>query len=555
MNEQTRNEIVRRSLSGQSQRSIARQLGMSRPTVRRVIEQYHRRRDEAGADCPELPRKRASRRSLLDPFRNTVGQLLARYPNITITRLLEELRAGGYQGGYTILRQYIRTVRGPSAKALVERFETAPGVQAQMDWSTYDIDFTAEGRRRVQLFSYLLAYSRRQYLHFTKTQDMETTLREHIHAFRHLGGVAATCLYDNMKVVVTRWEDEHPIYNARFLAFATHYGYQPRACRPRRPETKGKVERPFLYVETSLLNGRTFRSLEHLNEVTRWWLDNVADVRVHRTTKKRPIDAHAEELPRLLPLPPHDYDTSRVVYRLVEQDGFVRYLQNLYSAPWRYLGQTVPVRINEQELTIYNLRIEPVARHILFPAGVTGQKRCDPSHRPPRDQHKQLELLREQFAQWGETGKRFLEGLLAKHRHGKALAARVLSLTRSYRQQDVLAAMERAVRYQAFSLASLERILATQAEPKKIWPTLDDSTLEKLGNLPPVSPRPTADYQHLLFSEEPDDEPIQNPQEPPPNPPQEPESQDNTDRSDPRPPRDAPNHDVDGPDERADSVG
>lgn len=145
MNEQTRNEIVRRSLSGQSQRSIARQLGMSRPTVRRVIEQYHRRRDEAGADCPELPRKRASRRSLLDPFRNTVGQLLARYPNITITRLLEELRAGGYQGGYTILRQYIRTVRGPSAKALVERFETAPGVQAQMDWSTYDIDFTAEG--------------------------------------------------------------------------------------------------------------------------------------------------------------------------------------------------------------------------------------------------------------------------------------------------------------------------------------------------------------------------------------------------------------------------
>ena len=89
-----------------------------------------------------------------------------------------------------------------------------------------------------------------------------------------------------MKVVVTRWEDDQPIYNTRFLSFATHYGYRPWACRPRRPQTKGKVERPFHYVEMSLLNGRSFRSLEHSNEVTRWWLANVADVRIHRTTEE-----------------------------------------------------------------------------------------------------------------------------------------------------------------------------------------------------------------------------------------------------------------------------
>ena len=141
-----------------------------------------------------------------------------------------------------------------------------------MDWAEYQIDFTQEGRRRVNLFSYLLGYSRRQYLFFTERQDFETTIREHIRAFRHLGGLAAQCLYDNMKVVVTRWEDEHPVYNTRFLSFATHYGFRPWACRPRRPQTKGKVERPFHYVETSLLNGRSFRSLEHLNEVARWWL-------------------------------------------------------------------------------------------------------------------------------------------------------------------------------------------------------------------------------------------------------------------------------------------
>ena len=114
-------------------------------------------------------------------------------------------------------------------------------------------------------------------------------------AFEHLGGVAATCLYDNMKVVVLRHDDDGPLYNPRFLAFATHYGFRPRACRPRRPQTKGKVERPFHYVETNLLNGRTFRTLEHLNEVTAWWLAQVADVRVHRETKR---DAAATGTPR-----------------------------------------------------------------------------------------------------------------------------------------------------------------------------------------------------------------------------------------------------------------
>ena len=119
-----------------------------------------------------------------------------------------------------------------------------------MDWSVYDIEFTGEGRRRVNLFSYLLSYSRRQYLCFTERQDFDTTVREHIRAFEYLPGVAATCLYDNMKVVVTRWEDDQPVYNTRFLAFATHYGFRPWACRPRRPETKGKVEKAFSYASS-----------------------------------------------------------------------------------------------------------------------------------------------------------------------------------------------------------------------------------------------------------------------------------------------------------------
>ena len=257
MTEQKRNEIVSRFRAGASIRRIARDLELARNTVSGVLAQVQAQ--WAGTDAA-MPSRRRSRQ--LDPYEPVLQELLGRYPDLTAMRLLDELRQRGFSGGYTAVRQRLRELRPKTAPAPVIRFETGPGLQAQMDYAVYDIDFTSEGRRRIYLFSYILGYSRRQYLRFVETQDFATTVREHVRAFAHLGGVAATCLYDNQKVVVTAHEDGVPIYNARFLAFATHYGYRPVACRPRRPQTKGKVERPFAYVESSLLNGRTFETLE-----------------------------------------------------------------------------------------------------------------------------------------------------------------------------------------------------------------------------------------------------------------------------------------------------
>src|SRR5271157_1679949 len=300
-----------------------------------------------------------------------------------------------------------------------------------MDYAVYDLDFTSEGRRRVCLFSYILGSSRRQYLRFVESQDMTTTLREHLRAFEHLGGVAATCLYDNMNVVVTGYEDDVPVYNSRFLAFATHYGFRLVACRPRRPQTKGKVERPFSYVETSLFNGRTFSSLDHLNETTAWWLAQVADIRELREAKQTPLQLHAKEQPHLIPLPAQPYDVSPVVYRTVNVECLVSYCQNGYSVSWRYIGSVLPVRITEKEL-----------------------------------------------------------------------------LLGTYARADLIAALERAVRYGAYSHAAVERILSAQARPR----TILEALAEEERQLPPrlgedlVSPRLTSSYQYLCESEPQDEE-------------------------------------------------
>jgi len=263
MNESVRNAIVCLSEQGLSGRQIARQVQVARATVRRVLAEVAAARDEGAAPVPTpRPRRR------LDAFAELLGQLLGRYPDLTARRLHEELRQQGFTGSYPTVWRWLHEHRPKPARAPVVRFETAPGAQAQMDYASYTIPFTEVGPRRLHLFSYLLGYSRRQYLGWVERQDFDSTLRQHLAAFTHLGGVAAGCLYDNFKVVVQGYEDDEPIYNPRFLAFANHYGFRPVACRPRRPQTKGKVERPFHYVQTNLLNGREFRTPEHLAEVT-----------------------------------------------------------------------------------------------------------------------------------------------------------------------------------------------------------------------------------------------------------------------------------------------
>ena len=505
MTELERLDILRRVHGGASVRAIARAVRCDRKTVAGVIRAYARDRDTPQS---ALPRVRP-RRSQLDAYADQIAALLERYPDITAVRLDEELRAQGFTGGHTIVKDRLRRLRPQATQAPVVRFETGPGVQAQMDYSPFDLAFTDEGRRRVYAFSYILGYSRRRYLRFVESQDFPTTVREHVRAFEYLGGAATVCLYDSMKVVVQGWDGEQPVYNTRFLGFAFHDGFRPWACRRRRPQTKGKVEKPFFHIVTHLLNARTFASLAHLNAfVADTWLPQI-DRRPHDTTGRPPVELWEAERGHLVPLPTHAYDTAEVLYRTVGPEWHLPYKQNVYSVPWSHIGLTLPVRITETELIVYGPALLEVTRHGLAPPGAN-QRVTKPEHAPGRDETRRHEQLAQRFADLGPEGPRFFEALVRARRYGKDEAHRVLALLATYAPHDLVAALDRACRYGAFSLTAVERILAAQAQPKSSIAALaEDATAQVawLVGADPVRPRATAEYLPLLEAADgPDDD-------------------------------------------------
>jgi transposase len=482
----TENLVTTLHQRGWSYRRISREIGVSRNTVRAIVERVARARAEGHTALP----RRVIRKSQLDDHDTFITELVERHPDISAVRLLEELRGNGFVGSYTIVREHLRAIRPmPKAKP-VERFETAPGAQGQQDWSPYTIDFTEEGRRQVQCFSFILGYSRRHFIHFGEGLDFFALIREHVRAAEHLGGMPAEVLYDGQATIRLRWEAGVPIYQPSFLAFATHYGFRPRVLPPRRPELKGKVERPFQYVEGNCLNARDFRNLAHLNEHAAWWMAHVSDVHPHKTTKQRPIDRFEAERDRLSPLPTRPYDTAEVGYRVVSDECFVSWEGTRYAVPPAYVLDLVVVRATEDEVFVYSAEISLIARHrrLRNHAEPVGTAEYHPRRRTRRDP----EALVARLAELGDVAATFAVGVTRKQRyHGQHLA-QVLALREQYAADDLVAALERAVRYRAFDAAIVTRIIETQAQPRSLPETLADEARRRLRDglpKPQVLPR------------------------------------------------------------------
>jgi transposase len=269
---------------GLSKAEIGRELGVSRRTVYHWIESGQLDREVDDAPVRYSPRPPVARK--IDRFRGIVETRLNEFPRLTATRLLDEIRAAGYTGGYTQLKAYVRQVRPTPAPDPIVRFETPPGHQAQVDFAEFRLPW---GKRHALLV--VLAHSRLLWLQFYARQTMAVLMHGLEEAFAFFGGVPAELLFDQMKAVII--DDERAgggqlLENPEFVRFAAHWGFRIRACRPYRAKTKGKVERPIGYVRQSLFYARSFLNDVDLNAQALSWLAHTANVRRHRTTGEAP---------------------------------------------------------------------------------------------------------------------------------------------------------------------------------------------------------------------------------------------------------------------------
>ena len=323
---------------------IADQLGLHWQTASKWAKRpRYERRKSVPARC---------RASKLDAFKPAIQRLLTTHA-YSAAQLLARLREQGYDGSYTILKTYVRSVRPPRATAFLT-LHFAPGQCAQVDWGSWGSIRVGNTRRRLSFFALVLCHSRQLYVEFTLGQSQEQWLACHEHAFEYLGGVPAELMVDNCKTaVLARPAGAAPVFNPTYVDFARHYGFTVKACAPRRPQQKGRVENGVGYIKKNFLAGLELDEFAPLNPAARIWLETVANVRLHRETQRRPVDLWREEKPKLRSLPAAAYDAALI--RPVRATNRCRVVieTNRYSVPPAQAGQLLTLKLYADRLRLF----------------------------------------------------------------------------------------------------------------------------------------------------------------------------------------------------------
>ena len=487
-------EVVRRAARGESGRGIARALRIAPRTVTKILAREEVRRTEGeNALDRELPARRTPRASVLDRFDPQIAGWLAQYPDLTATRLLEKLTDEGFTGGYTIVREHLkgRRVDQPPPRADL-RVETPPGHQGQFDWSPFKIE-TGEIEN---VWSYTLSWSRGRSFAAEDNQRQTTILRRLHDSFTQLGGVPRESVTDTMAGVVDGWECNQPILNIRFVDFAAYYRFAVHVSPRRHPKHKGKVERPFRYIDENFCNGRTFRSREAFRDGLAWWRDTHAMQRPHPVTGRTLVEMLAEERPYLQPLPRVPYDTRDVVQRHVDSTAHILYETNLYPVPEQHIGQLLYVCVGPDRLEVFDRGVHRLAELERIPDGA-GQRQA--SVRPRRGRYD-VTILQERLAAWGPAAEDFAVKLRLRTRTPGPALDHILTLQVSWSVDDIVAAMEHAIKYGAFDARAVERILEARFRPRRLAEQIAAVTRSQIRDAMreyPVEQRALSSYETL----------------------------------------------------------
>jgi transposase len=444
-------------------REIAKRTGISRRLVRRVLRETH---------GPPSPRTAASK---LAPYRECLVEKVEK--GLTATRIHRELRALGYAGGRTMLAEQVRALRASivakAKKGAKRRFETRVAKEMQIDWSNYLVKIGGE-LVRVHALGVLLCHSRKLWLGFYKDERQSTLLEGLATSFEYFLGCAARVVLDNMATAVLGRigpKGGEPLWHPRFADFVEHYGFEAFACRVKDPDRKGKKEKSFRLVEDDFLKGTEFASWEDLQARTKVWLDEtpeVANRRVHGTTRLVPNEVWLAERELLIKLPARRFAVHEDEVRLVDRDATLSVRGTRYTVPATLANRSVGVRLYAEHFEVVDKGRVILGRAYVASAD-KGKLQIDPTH------YASLPWSREGSGSSGRLDEAFVkrfpalaslvEGLKLKM---KALApvhvAHLLRLVDRFGEPAFLAAATKAQEHRRFSSRAVERILEREHE-------------------------------------------------------------------------------------------
>jgi transposase len=439
-----RDHLVRQQLTPAQ---TARALGLDTRTVAKwaEVEQFRARQ----------PRPRPSK---LDAFKGQIVRWLDAHP-YSAQQIYQRLAEAGFDGGITIVKDYVHRIR-PRRQPAFLKLDFEPGECAQVDWGELGTVAVGNTRRRLSFFLMVLCYSRRMYLEFTVSQEMEFFLACHENAFAAFGAVPARLMVDNLKsAVLKRLVGQAPVFNPKYLDFSRHWGF-----------------------EKNFLAGQEFINFSAVQPAAQLWVDTVADVRVHGATNRRPVDMFEEERAHLKRLNPVGFDLARVRTVSVNKQFRVALDSNTYSVPSRHVGQRLTMKAWADRVCLY-AGDQLVARHVRSMQRNTDIELAEHAQQLTQQRKSAREQrLLVQFLALSPRAQAYREGLEARRVNARVHLRQILALAEMHGREAVARAMDDGLELAAFSAEYIAHILAARqrigAEPAALQLTRSADLLE-----------------------------------------------------------------------------
>jgi transposase len=436
-----------------SKSAVAERLKIHRWTVRRAL---------ASKNGPPQDKPRHSPGpGKLDAYKGYLQERIRNYPELSAKKLLIEIRRQGYGGGYTIIKDYLQTIRPDKEPQAFLRLETLPGEFAQVDWANIGAIAMGNAKRKLSCFVMVLSFSRMVYIEFTLSQCLEDFIACHLNAFRFFGGVVQKINYDNLKTVVLLREGSLIRFHPKFMDFAGTFLFEPIPCGVRKAWEKGKVESGIKYVRSAFLAGREIVSWHRIRQEADDWRDQEANCRIHGATRERPIDRFVQEKILLQSLPAKEYDCRVVRTVAATSQALVHFDANRYSIPYQWAKKKAltlkaapgEVRIFEgTRLLATHLRCYEKYRIIENPSHYEGLLAQRKKARAAKSS--------EAFLALAPDCQEYFKGLMASEVHVPSHIEKILDMTRLYGKGEVVSAILQALKFGAFSAAYIQNIIA-----------------------------------------------------------------------------------------------